>query len=88
MEKGTGTAEAVLGTGALEEIFKLEGKTVVITGATGFFGRVMVETFMAVGCNVIALSRTDKVEELRATLSQKYPSAMDCYVVDFYDRPK
>ena len=75
-------------TSALEEIFRLEGKTVVITGTTGFFGRMMAETFLSVGCKVVALGRTEKVRELADHLSSQYPAAMTGHVVDFYDRPK
>ena len=73
---------------ALEDIFNVKGKRVLITGATGFFGKAIVEAFLSASSHVIAISRSEnKIGELRHKLKGKYSTEMSCYVADFYDRP-
>lgn len=44
-------------------LFSLEGKTVVLTGASGFLGNHFVEALLTNGAKVIALGRSEKLEQ-------------------------
>lgn len=73
----------------LADIFNIAGKTVVVTGATGYFGRYMSRAFLDVGANVVLLGRaetlTGQIDEYRAEYGQ---DRICGYVVDFYQREK
>ena len=45
----------------LRKIFNISNKTILITGASGFFGRDIVKTFLDVDANVILLSRSQRI---------------------------
>lgn len=63
--------------------FSLEGKTAVITGAGGFFGRHFTRALLEHGAKVIL------VEKAPANLkffSQAYEDRCESYFVDLYDR--
>lgn len=47
----------------LQKLFSLEGRRIVVTGASGGLGLAMVETMAALGGTVFALSRTGDVKE-------------------------
>lgn len=69
------------------EVFNLRGRTVLLTGATGFFGRPMTEALLVNGGNVIALIRSeDKGRHLQEQLKEREGGDLKCYVADFYDR--
>lgn len=71
----------------LEELFNVEGKTILITGATGFFGRYMARAFLEVGSKVVLLGRDEKLskqtEEYRNEFGKE--NVFD-YRVDFYEK--
>ncbi len=72
---------------SLKNKFDVSGKTVLITGASGFFGRYMARTFLEVGARCILLGRSDRIkqqaDEYRAEFGAKQLTA---YQLDFYDR--
>ena len=68
------------------ELFSLEGKTAIVTGAGGFFGKAFTEGLLAAGCKVILFGRGDKIKNLSEELSKDYTSYKISYCqVDFYD---
>ena len=46
----------------LSNLFSLEGKTAVLTGASGFLGRTFALALLANGARVIALGRSDRLQ--------------------------
>lgn len=48
------------------ELFSLRGKTVVLTGATGFLGQTMAEAILAAGGRLVAIGRSGRLDELGA----------------------
>ncbi|MFZ1916978.1 MAG: SDR family oxidoreductase [Terriglobales bacterium] len=45
-----------------DSIFSLEGKTAVLTGASGFLGRTFAEALLANGARVVALGRSERLD--------------------------
>lgn len=73
----------------LQKKFDLSGKTVLLTGASGFFGRYISEAFLAAGGAVVMLGRSEKLKEIEGNFVKKYGKAkVSAYQVDFYDLPK
>ncbi len=72
---------------ALDTIFNIKGKTILITGATGFFGKYMTKTYLDVGADVILMGRKEALAEQVASYNSEYGSDRAFgYVVDFYDK--
>ena len=57
----------------LSELFNIAGKTVVVSGATGYFGRTITEALDGLGANVVAMARSERVLELIETRGLKTP---------------
>jgi gluconate 5-dehydrogenase len=74
----------------LETVFNINGKTVLITGATGFFGRYMAKTFLSVGANVVLMARREEtlMRDVAAYNNEFGEERAAGYVVDFYDHKK
>lgn len=71
----------------LRELFNLDGKTVVVTGAAGYFGRYMAETFLEAGCRLVLLSRSSTVMTHCSDYRRRYGNERaEAHVVDFYSR--
>lgn len=70
-------------------LFSLEGKTAVLTGASGFLGRVFAEALLSSGARVIVLGRSEKLVELLREWTNKFGTdrVRGCRV-DMYDLPK
>lgn len=45
------------------KMFSLDGKTALLTGASGFLGRTMARALLANGARVIAMGRSERLEE-------------------------
>jgi len=70
----------------LADIFNIAGRGVLITGASGFFGRYMARTFLEVGANVILLSRSDRLLQQIADYKRRFGEDRCCgEQVDFYE---
>ncbi len=72
----------------IESLFSLEGKTAVVTGASGYLGRSFVECLLSVGCTVIMIGRSTKVREIcRGYKNDKlYFIIADSYETESYTR--
>jgi gluconate 5-dehydrogenase len=69
-------------------LFALDGRTVLLTGASGFLGRTMVRALLDNGATVLALGGSERVEKLAALLNQEYGAGrVQGYRVDLYDVP-
>jgi NAD(P)-dependent dehydrogenase (short-subunit alcohol dehydrogenase family) len=70
----------------LENIFSLDGKVVVVTGATGLLGRKHVEAIAAYGGTPVILDLLqNRVEELADKINQKYSVNASGFSVDITD---
>ncbi len=71
---------------AASSMFSLEGKTVLLTGASGFLGRTMVRALLDNGATVLALGGSGRVEEQMPALRAQYGSNRVYSIrVDLYD---
>jgi NAD(P)-dependent dehydrogenase (short-subunit alcohol dehydrogenase family) len=69
-------------------LFSLEGKTVLLTGASGFLGRTMGTALLENGARLIALGRSDRLKEQEVKWSSQFGSdKVVAYQVDMYDIP-
>jgi gluconate 5-dehydrogenase len=68
------------------ELFSLEGKTVVLTGASGFLGRTMARALLANGVRLVALGRSERLEsEVTRWASEFGSDRVRAHRVDMYD---
>lgn len=67
-------------------LFSLSGKTVLLTGASGFLGRTMLRALLDNGATVLAFGGSERIEKQVADLNDEYgPSRLQAYRVDLYD---
>lgn len=67
-------------------LFTLKGKTVVLTGASGFLGRTFSRTVLANGGTLVALGRSERLStETRAWTDEFGPDRVRAHRVDMYD---
>lgn len=73
----------------LSDLFNVAGKTVLLTGATGFFGRYMARAFLEAGSKVVLLGRKEKLAEQAENYGREFGAEkVFAYLVDFYDKDK
>jgi NAD(P)-dependent dehydrogenase (short-subunit alcohol dehydrogenase family) len=73
---------------AAGSLFSLAGKTVLITGASGFLGRTMVRSLLDNDATVLAFGASERLEKQVASLKAEYgPGRVEDYRVDLYDIP-
>jgi len=69
-------------------LFSLAGKTVLITGASGFLGRTMVRSLLDNDATVLAFGASERLVQQVAGLQDEYgPGRIQPYRVDLYDIP-
>jgi NAD(P)-dependent dehydrogenase (short-subunit alcohol dehydrogenase family) len=69
------------------DICRLDGKTIVITGATGILGEAFVNGVAAAGGKVVLLGRNREVAEARAASVRANGGEAIAVVADVLDRP-
>jgi gluconate 5-dehydrogenase len=73
---------------AASNLFSLEGKTVLLTGASGYLGRTMVRGFLGNGARVVALGRSDRLQDsVREWRKEFGASSAEAHQIDMYDLP-
>lgn len=71
---------------AASSLFSLEGKTILLTGASGFLGRTMVRALLDNGAAVLALGGSGRVEQQVSAWQSEYGSnRVHSIRVDLYD---
>jgi len=67
-------------------LFSVAGKTVVLTGASGFLGRTFVRTLLTNGARVVALGRSERLQrEANGWASEFGGDSIAFHRVDMYD---
>jgi gluconate 5-dehydrogenase len=70
------------------ELFSVSGKTVVLTGASGFLGRTLVRTMLANGARVVALGRSERLlSEAEGWSAEFGTGSVSVHRLDMYDLP-
>jgi len=70
----------------LDKLFSLEGKTAVLTGASGFLGRTFALALLANGARVVALGRSDRLKKEAKQWSSEFgQSKISVAQIDMYD---
>jgi gluconate 5-dehydrogenase len=69
-------------------LFSLEGRTALLTGASGFLGRTFARTLLSNGARLIALGRSGRLDDLSVEWVRDFgPERVKSYRVDMYDLP-
>src|ERR1035437_7854985 len=67
-------------------LFSLAGKTVLLTGASGFLGRTMVRALLANGATVLAFGGSERIEKQVDSWNFEYGiGRVHAYRMDMYD---
>jgi len=71
----------------INSLFDLDGRTAVVTGASGFLGRAFALTLLANGARVIALGRSERIEsEAKDWAKQFGADRIAVHKLDMYDK--
>jgi NAD(P)-dependent dehydrogenase (short-subunit alcohol dehydrogenase family) len=69
-------------------LFSLEGRTALLTGASGFLGRTFARTLLSNGARLIALGRSERLDDLAVGWARDFGAErVRSYRVDMYDLP-
>lgn len=67
-------------------LFSLEGKTALLTGATGFLGRTMARALLENGARLVALGRSERLDQLSEEWAGEFGARrVRARRVDMYD---
>ena len=68
-------------------LFSLEGKTAVLTGASGFLGRTFALALLSNGARVVALGRSDRLQQEATNWANQFGAdKISVEQIDMYDR--
>jgi NAD(P)-dependent dehydrogenase (short-subunit alcohol dehydrogenase family) len=68
-------------------LFSLEGKTAVLTGASGFLGRTFALALLSNGARVVALGRSDRLQQEAVTWANQFGAdKISVEQIDMYNR--
>jgi len=68
------------------KLFSIDGKTAVLTGASGFLGRTFVRTLLVNGARVIALGRSERIQkEAEGWANEFGADKISARRIDMYD---
>ena len=68
------------------ELFSIDGKTIVLTGASGFLGRTFVRTLLVNGARVIALGRSERLQKEAEGWANEFGTGkISARRIDMYD---
>jgi gluconate 5-dehydrogenase len=68
------------------ELFSIDGKTIVLTGASGFLGRTFVRTLLVNGARVIALGRSERLQKEAEGWANEFGAGkISARRIDMYD---
>jgi gluconate 5-dehydrogenase len=71
-----------------KSLFSLSGKTALLTGASGYFGRTFGRALLENGARLIALGRSEKLNiQTSQWISEFGPDRVAGYQIDMYDLP-
>lgn len=66
--------------------FSLSGKTILLTGASGFLGRTMSRGLLEAGAKVLMMGRSERLMTTRDELAKEFgEEKVSAYSVDMYD---
>jgi NADP-dependent 3-hydroxy acid dehydrogenase YdfG len=66
---------------------RIQGKRILITGASAGIGKACAERFAAAGANLLLIARRlGRIKELQAELSRENSVGIDCFSLDVRDR--
>jgi NAD(P)-dependent dehydrogenase (short-subunit alcohol dehydrogenase family) len=72
----------------ISSLFSLEGRTAVLTGASGFLGRTFALALLANGARVIAMGRSERIRSEAAGWADQFGAdKISAHQVDMYDAP-
>lgn len=75
-------------TSLIESLFSLSGRTVLLTGATGYFGRAFADALASAGATVLLFGRDERVQKLEESLQSRHGKArVKHYIADCADDP-
>ena len=67
-------------------LFSLEGRTALLTGATGFLGRTFAKTLLSNGARLVAIARSDRISQLAEAWTDEFGvDRVQTHRVDMYD---
>lgn len=73
---------------AASSLFSLDGRTALLTGASGFLGRTFARTLLSNGARVIAVGRSQRLDELGSDWANEFGAErIRTQRVDMYDLP-
>ena len=71
---------------SITSLFSLRGRTAVLTGASGFLGRTFALALLANGARVVALGRSDRLQDEAASWATQFGrESISVHQIDMYD---